>query len=127
MPYIQVLVNKLPTNCYQDIIKYYNERRPEGSQPIYKAAVCEGGFEIPLDKEEIDNLKTHKGQPYLDPNDTVRQVRWNSGWLLNMSYMNLREEETSLLYQALKHVMGDDQVVCQNYVNNKTWWNKRNT
>jgi len=121
MKYIQVLVDRLPVNGYRDICKYYNNRKQDESQPIYKAGVCEGGFEICLNETEIQRLKSRKH--VLDPNDTVRQVRWSNGWLHNMYYMVLKEDETLLLFEALQSVLGKDNVVYQEYTNNSIWWN----
>jgi len=122
MKSIQVLVDKLPVNGYHDICKYYNENRSDGSQSICRAGVCEGGFEISLSKDELKS----KTQYRLDPNDMVRQLRWSNGWLLNMGYMGLTEEQTKLLFEALKSVLGSVNVVYKEYVDNSKWWNKSN-
>ena len=93
---------------YRPILDYYNLNRPEGSQPLCEAGVCEGGFEIPLSKEELALYK-NRGLT-LDPNRKVRQLRWNKGELVSMGYQALTQEETILLYHALCYSLGNENV-----------------
>ena len=98
---------------YKPILDYYNENRPEGSQPLYKAGVCEGGFEIPLDPKVLAQYRT-SGRS-LDPNEKVRQLRWNGGALVPMYHASLTQEETLLLYSALCHALGEGNVSLVEY------------
>ena len=104
---IKVLTDSLPGG-YQPIIDAYNAKRPEGLEPIRKAGVYEGGFEIPLNAEEIQKMKQFRSYP--DANDYVRQVRWNSGKLRCGYHVGLNTQETQLLYDALIQVLGADKV-----------------
>lgn len=104
---IKVLTDSLPGG-YKPIIDAYNAKRPEGLEPIRKAGVYEGGFEIPLNAEEIKKMKEFRSM--LDANDYVRQVRWNRGKLQSGYHKGLNTQETHLLYDALVEVLGADKV-----------------
>ena len=107
--FIHVLTDILPVNGYINICKYYNDHKPEGCMPLSKAGVCEGGFEVQLSQIEICSLK-QTSQRHLDPNDKVRQLRWNDGWLFGMGYIPLKNEEILLLYKSLQYVLGESKV-----------------
>jgi hypothetical protein len=115
---IHVLLKTLPGG-YGPILGTYNANRPAGSQPIYKAGVCEGGFEIPLNAQERDQLEQRAKQldRRLDPNDYVRQLRWNKGKLQSGFYAGFTEAEVSLLYAALVAVFGAENVKAIQYEN----------
>lgn len=117
---IQVLTDKLPPNAYDMICNYYNTHKPNEASPIRKAGVYEGGFEIPLTKTEINQLKAKYGS--LDPNQTVRQLRWNLGWLLNYGHAGLLQSEELLLLESLRNLLGPSKVRYVPYKYNKTWW-----
>lgn len=104
---IKVLVDTLPGG-YEPILAMYNANRPPGSEPIYKAGVCEGGFEIPLNAEE--RAKIEESGRMLDPNDYVRQLRWNRGKLQSGYHKGFTKEETELLYLTLVSVLGENNV-----------------
>ena len=104
---IKVLIETLPGG-YEPIINAYNANRPAGLEPIRKAGVYEGGFEIPLNAEEIKKLKEYRS--YLDANNYVRQVRWNRGKLQSGYHVGLNTQEIQLLYSALVSVLGSDKV-----------------
>ena len=120
MSSIQVLTDKLPKNGYNLICSYYNTHKPSGASPIREAGVCEGGFEIPLTETEINQLKVKYGR--LDPNQTVRQLRWNLGWLRSFGHAGLHESEELLLLESLRNLMGPSKVRYAPYKYNKTWW-----
>ena len=105
---IKVLIDTLPGG-YAPILEAYNARRPEGSEPIRKAQVCEGGFEIPLNDEELKQKKKYRedrGRSHLlDANDCVRQLRWSNGRLDSGYHVGFHDEETQLLYEALVRVL----------------------
>ncbi len=105
---IKVLTDTLPGG-YKPIIDAYNAKRPEGLEPIRPADVCEGGFEIPLNAEEIKKMKELRSM--LNQNNYVRQVRWNRGKLQCGYHVGLNTQETHLLYDALIQVLGADKVI----------------
>jgi hypothetical protein len=105
---IKVLTDSLPDG-YEPILNAYNANRPEGLEPIRKAGVFEGGFEIPLNAEEIKKMKELRSN--LDANNYVRQVRWNRGKLQSGYHVGLNTQETHLLYYALIQVLGADKVI----------------
>mgnify|MGYP006111716103 CR=1 FL=1 len=98
---------------YGPILDNYNAKRPKGSQTIREAGVCEGGFEIPLDPEVL--AQHIKNGRRLTPNEKVRQLRWNEGALVSMGYQALTQEETLLLYSALCHALGQNNVSLVKY------------
>jgi len=104
---IMVGLKTLPCG-YGPILKSYNENRPAGSQPIYEAGVCEGGFEIPLNPEVLANYRLSGYK--LSSNEKVRQLRWNNGALVPMCHRPLTQEETLLLYSALCYALGEGNV-----------------
>ena len=104
---IKVLTDSLPSG-YQPIIDAYNANRPQDFEPIRKAGVYEGGFEIPLNAEEIKYMKKYRSYP--DANNYVRQVRWNRGKLQSGHHVGLNTQEIHLLYSALVSVLGADKV-----------------
>jgi hypothetical protein len=109
MSAIRVLVDKLPGG-YAPILAYYNQNKQPHWSPICEAKVAEGGFEIPLNAEEIKNLKA-RGWGSLDYNDRVRQLRWSKGLLLpHLTFESLKREEIQLLGTALAAVLGADKV-----------------
>jgi hypothetical protein len=95
---------------YAPILAYYNTNKPAHWLPMNKAAVCEGGFEIPLNAEELARLKERSSGALLDQNDYVRQLRWHNGTLVSFAHSPLREEEIHLLGSALAAVLGADKV-----------------
>ena len=107
---IRVLSDMLPGG-YAPILAFYNANKPLHWSPINKAAVCEGGFEIPLNADEIVRLKERSGGAMLNHNDYVRQLRWNKGALVPFTHVPLREEEILLLGRALASAVGADKVV----------------
>jgi hypothetical protein len=111
---IKVLIDTLPGG-YTPILEAYNARRPAGSEPIRKAQVCEGGFEIPLNDEELKQKKKYRedrGRSHLlDANDCVRQLRWSNGRLDSGYHVGFHDEETQLLYEALVSVLGAGNVI----------------
>lgn len=105
---IRVLSDTLPGG-YAPILAFYNTNKPATWSPINKAAVCEGGFEIPLNAEEIARRR-EISMGMMDPNDYVRQLRWHKGTLESFTHVPLKEEEIRLLGRALAAVLGADKV-----------------
>jgi hypothetical protein len=106
---IRVLSDTLPGG-YAPILAFYNTNKPANWSPINKAPVCEGGFEIPLNAEEIAILRESCEGKMLNPNDYVRQLRWNKGTLESFTHVPLKEDEIRLLGRALAAALGADKV-----------------
>lgn len=113
---IKVLLSTLPGG-YAPILAAYNARRPAESEPIRAAGVCEGGFEIPLNAEEIKQKEKYAKERdrMLDANSYVRQLRWRRGELTSGYYAGFTIEETKILYEALIEVLGSDKVTMTDY------------
>jgi hypothetical protein len=95
------------------VIDYYNQRKPEGANPLEKSYAAEGGFMIALTPDEIGIRKSS------NPNDHVKQVRWNRKSLVSSRHgkyaaIQFTEDETLLLYDALCAIFGADDVQLQN-------------
>ena len=83
---------------FERVIDYYNQIKPSHNNVIEKLDRCEGGFKI---AEEIETG---------DPNQWIKQLRWNKRKLDPMSHKGFTQEETLRLYQSLVHVFGDSLV-----------------
>jgi hypothetical protein len=111
MSTIHVLTDKLKGG-YQPILDFYNQNKPSEWTELREAGVCEGGFECDLPAEEVIDIK--KNRYLCDIDSLVQQVRWSRGKLLSMGYIGLGYEQTKLLFRALQHSLGVDQVVMCN-------------
>jgi len=113
MSTIQVLPETLKGG-YAPICAYYNANKPADWAPLRKLQRSEGGFEIDLNHEELKrSLEWAKRMGGLsDDNDRIRQLRWTGNGFLKCHYnIGFTKEQTELLFQALKHCLGDDQVI----------------
>jgi hypothetical protein len=109
---IKVIPTKL-TNGYKPIIEYYNLNKPKDWNPIKKLHRDGGGFEIALNKEELQRSRewSSRFSPLFDDNNAIKQLRWSSlGTLTSAGYIGFNEKETELLFKSLKHSLGDEQV-----------------
>lgn len=104
---IQVSFETISPEQTCDVIKYYNQHKNADWNEIEKNVAAEGGFMIALKPHEI---KTDSK----NPNDFVKQVRWNRKRLLSGrygKYLNVfSEDETTLLYDAMVSVFGKEVV-----------------
>ena len=91
---------------YKPIIDLYNKMKPSSWKPIFEGRFCEGGFEMALEDEIIKM----RGSRYNDPNDLVRQVRWNRGKLESGSYIGFKPCHTALLFDVLVQIWGPENV-----------------
>lgn len=107
MSTIHVLTETLKDG-YAPILQYYNTNKPFHWNPILEGGFAEGGFEIKLEHELLQEAKKDR---YYDKNSVVRQVRWCKGKLESGLYIPLTEEQTVLLFQALQHSLGKENVV----------------
>ncbi len=111
MKIIKVLPKTLKGG-YSPIINYFNEFKPPGCNPIRELCVWEGGFEIDLEEPFLEQAKLKMiNNPMRDKNSLVRQVRWSDGKLLSFHHTPLTEEQTMLLFKALQHSLGEENVV----------------
>jgi hypothetical protein len=106
MTTIKVLTSTL-AGGYGPICNFYNANKPEGSMPISPLQRAEGGFQISFSPEEKkDHLGWLKSRSSLyDDNDTIRQLRWSDGKLLSQGYIGFTEEQTQMLFTALKNTV----------------------
>jgi hypothetical protein len=107
---IRVFFETITQDQTNAIINYYNQHKNADWNKIEKNTAAEGGFMIPLKPEEIKGASKN-------PNDMVKQVRWNRKRLLSGRYGNylnaFTDEETTLLYDAMVSVFGKDDVVLE--------------
>jgi len=93
-----------------DVINYYNQHKNADWNKIEKNVAAEGGFMIPLKPEEINGASTN-------PNDMVKQLRWNRKRLLcgrYGKYLNVfSDDETTLLYDSMVSVFGKDDLILE--------------
>ncbi len=110
MTTIHVLTKTLKGG-YGPIINHFNENKPPGFNPIRELCVWEGGFEIDLEEPFLEQAKLKMiNNPMCDKNSLVRQVRWSDGKLLSFHYNSFTEEQTMLLFHALQHSLGEENV-----------------
>jgi len=111
MKIIKVLTTTLKGG-YEPIVNHFNDNKPLGCNSIRKLGACEGGFEFDLEEPFLEQAKLKMiNNPMRDTNSLLRQVRWSDGKLLNLHYNSLTEEQTMLLFQALQHSLGEENVV----------------
>jgi hypothetical protein len=85
----------------EQIINYYNEYRPEGSEPLDQ---CEGGggFVIPVKGADPE---------YMPKNQCYKQLKWYKNILVTyIDYAGFSTEEETLLYKAMVGVLGKKYV-----------------
>ena len=45
-----------------------------------------------------------------DDNQKIKQLRWHNSCLVSQSYIRFNKEEETLLYNALAHILGNENV-----------------
>ena len=110
MSTIKVLTDTLKGG-YAPIIKFYNENKPEDAMELRVLDRSEGGFELSLNMEQLKSQQDWHNRMFLDDNDTIKQLRWSRGRLESGCYIGFNEEETKLLFRALQHSLGAQNVV----------------
>jgi hypothetical protein len=98
-----IKVNTKSINCdqLQKILDYYNSNKSLDEEPLELLDRCEGGFKI-----KISYMKNQQ----CDENNKIKQLRWSKGCLVSSKYISFKESEKLLLYDALIHVLGKDNV-----------------
>lgn len=98
---IKVNVDVITGDQYEQIIKKYNEIKPETWQPLQRLPRAEGGFQL-----EIPDKKDIKCR---NQNQKIKQLRWVKKCLVPYQYyLGFNDRETELLYNAMKSVFGDN-------------------
>ncbi len=107
---IQVSFETITPQQSSAVIDYYNQHKNADWNEIEKNVAAEGGFMIALKPDEIKPGSKN-------PNDMVKQVRWNRKRLLSGrygKYLNVfTDDETTLLYHAMVSVFGKEVVVLE--------------
>lgn len=98
---IKVKVDVIKANENQEILKKYNEMKPENWPPLQILERAEGGFQI-----EVPEKKDIK---CANQNDKIKQLRWKNKALICYSrYPIFNHVELQLLYKAMRSVLGDN-------------------
>jgi hypothetical protein len=105
---IQVLVDIIDDETYQNICKFYNDNKDENELPLQILDRFEGGFKI--DIPEKDWKKSPLGN-FTDENDKIRQLRWRNRMLVSGGYKSFTGKQGMLLYEALIHSLPPGTVV----------------
>ena len=99
MPTIRVTVASVD---YEPICAYYNSCKKVWEPLLERLNRAEGGFQVQIPGKENETINT---------NEKIRQLRWNRRRLVQHdSWDPLHDWEVILLFQALKHVCGEDNV-----------------
>ena len=98
---IKVNIDVITADQYEEVIKKYNEIKPETWQSLQRLPRAEGGFQIEIpDKKDI---KTR------NENQKIKQLRWDKKCLVPYQYyLGFNDRETEILYHAMKSVLGDN-------------------
>ena len=98
---ITVSISTLP-NGYQPILDHYNNNRDQSTPPLEKLPRCEGGFMIKF--EDYDQIKD------FEINNKIQQLRWCKRQLVSDIYIGFNDTQLELLYDALVHSLGENNV-----------------
>ena len=98
---ITVSISTLP-NGYQPILDYYNNNRDQSTPPLEKLPRCEGGFMIKF--EDYDQIED------FEINNKIQQLRWSNKQLISDKYIGFNDTQLELLYDALVHSLGENNV-----------------
>jgi hypothetical protein len=98
---IKVNIDVITADQYEEVIKKYNEIKPETWQSLQRLPRAEGGFQIEIpDKKDI---KTR------NENQKIKQLRWDKKCLVPYQYyLGFNHRETEILYHAMKSALGDN-------------------
>ncbi len=98
----KVFVSKID---YKLVLEYYNQHKKNDDMVLEKLDRCEGGFQIRIVEKQNENIDVYK---------KIRQLRWNSGYLVSShSHIPFTNEEELLLFESLQHVLGKDNVIME--------------
>ena len=111
---IQIKSKSLIKTNSGPIYDYYNTHKSDDCMPLRMLRQSEYGFQIELTQQEIHAglawAKFNKRE--FTVNDTLRKlILTEDGYLRCQEYIGFTEKQTKLLYLALKHALGEDQVI----------------
>jgi hypothetical protein len=98
---IKVLLQVIPNDKLTEILDYYNTNKPCNEEQLELLDRYEGGFKINL--PDMKDL-------LCDDNQKIKQLRWHNSCLVSQSYIRFNKEEETLLYNALAHILGNENV-----------------
>lgn len=99
MPTIRVTVD---TVDYCSVLEYYNTHKKEDEPALEKLGRAEGGFQVKIPGKENERC---------DSNQKIRQSRWTRKCLVTPGgCKSLQECELELLFHALCHIYGEEQI-----------------
>jgi hypothetical protein len=102
---IKVLFESYTEDEYDKVLNYYNSNKSENDQPLEKLDRCEGGFMIKKENSSLFN----------DENDSIKQLRWSTKYLLPYkNYSSFSEAEEELLYKSLFEVFREKVIFIKN-------------
>jgi hypothetical protein len=102
---IKVLFESYTEDEYDKVLNYYNSNKSHNDQPLEKLDRCEGGFMI----------KKENNSSFHDENDSIKQLRWNTKYLLPYkNYSSFSEAEEELLYESLFEVFREKVIFIKN-------------
>jgi hypothetical protein len=94
---IEVLFSKITQKQYDDVINYYNSKKPSDFLPLQLLDRAEGGFEIVVDTKSIYSSK---------------QLRWHNKKLEPYpGYLSFDNDEILLLYLSLCDVFTESDII----------------
>jgi len=116
---IQIISKSLIKSNSGPIYNYYNTNKPDDWMPLRMLRQSEYGFQIELTPQEIHAglawAKFNKREFIVNDtiiNDKIRKlILTEDGYLRCQEYIGFTEKQTKLLYLALKHALGEDQVI----------------
>jgi hypothetical protein len=98
---IKVNIDVITGDQYEEVIKKYNEIKPETWQPLQRLPRAEGGFQLEIPEKK--DIKTR------NQNQKIKQLRWDKKCLVPYQYyLGFNYHETELLYHAMKTALGDN-------------------
>jgi len=92
---------------FEPICNLYNKKKPAHWKPIRRVGCYEAGFEMDL---EDDLLQSQIRLGNTDPNELIRQLRFNRGRLEAGYYIGFTPEQTQLLFETLVEIWGEEYV-----------------
>ena len=108
MVVIQVSFNEI---SYEKVCDYYNCYKPREWSPLKRLERAEGGFCIDIKNHKVDENDIFTK----DSNAKIKQLRWVQRSLKTpMGWYGFSDDETNLLYDAIRNIYGEDQVTLLN-------------
>ena len=96
---IEVTVDNISLEILNEILDYYNTNKSETDEPLELLDRYEDGFKIKIKSKENE---------ICDPNEKIKQLRWNKKRLTSDKYIGFTEKEEFLLYESMVYVLKGD-------------------